>query len=309
MVPLRHLVLFATALISIGSASIIVRLSGASSTACAFWRMILSALLLLAVGRAARPTEVRALRHHVPAAAAAGLSLAAHFILWMDSLFRTTVAVSVSVVVTYPLHLSLLESIIERKPLWRNVLGAAIGLCGVVTLLCGHALDGVDAIGVAESLAASFFAAAYLYVGRLARREADVYSYAGLTYLFGAGGAALYSVVIGDDPLVYLPRSWHWFLLLAFVPMIGGHTVMNYLLRFYRSSTVAAIALGEPVVASLLAGLALGESLTRLQAISMAAVLAGLALVLTGASSEGPIPQDKPSREGARGVAQPRSRA
>ncbi|MEM4848896.1 MAG: EamA family transporter, partial [Ignisphaera sp.] len=80
---------------------------------------------------------------------------------------------------------------------------------------------------------------------------------------------------------VYLPKSWLWFLLLAIVPMLGGHTIMNYLLKFYRSSSVTSIALAEPVIASILAVLVFGEVVEVFHIVCLAIILIGIAISLT----------------------------
>jgi drug/metabolite transporter (DMT)-like permease len=67
--------------------------------------------------------------------------------------------------------------------------------------------------------------------------------------------------------------------------MVGGHTVMNYLLRFYKSSTVTSIALAEPVVASILAAAILRERIGFIEVTALAMAIAGVALVIK--SSEG----------------------
>lgn len=82
------------------------------------------------------------------------------------------------------------------------------------------------------------------------------------------------------------------FLLIASIPMMMGHTVFNYLLGRYRAVTIAASTLGEPVGATLLAMLILGEvpmgTVTLgaqdvalpLQAVGVAVTLLGLFVVI-----------------------------
>ena len=71
---------------------------------------------------------------------------------------------------------------------------------------------------------------------------------------------------------------------------MAGHTVFNYLLGKYRAITVATSVLGEPVGATLLAALLLGETpagyvetpvgALPLQAVGIAATLVGILLVV-----------------------------
>jgi drug/metabolite transporter (DMT)-like permease len=62
--------------------------------------------------------------------------------------------------------------------------------------------------------------------------------------------------------------------------MIGGHTLINYLLRYVKTSVATSIALGEPVGASLLAYLLLQQQIDWLQALVMTLVLSSIALTI-----------------------------
>ena len=283
-----HFVLFVVAMLSIGSASILVRLSMASGTACAFWRLAISSVFLLIVGlrnrEQRRPAVVSGVCRRGKALhlTLAGGSLAAHFILWMDSLFRVPVAVSVTLVVVYPIYLALVELFQEKKlHLVAILTGLVVGFTGVV-LLFREALISkkLDVVGVLESAVAAILAAVYFYVGKVLRQSMDLRSYALAVYSKASLVVLVYSLIVGDNVFSYLPRSWHWFVLLALIPMLGGHTVMNYLLKFYRSATVTSIALAEPIIATVLAAAILNEKIEPIHMLSMALVLSGVAITI-----------------------------
>jgi drug/metabolite transporter (DMT)-like permease len=280
-----HALLFVIAATSIGLASILVRLSEASATACAFWRLFIASAVLFTI--TALRNDFAELRRGYIYTIASGIALAAHFILWMDSLFRVSVAVSTTIVVIYPAHLMFAE-VLQGE---RIRFGAAIGLLlafSSVALLFSKSLAlgyAGSAIGVAESFLASVCAAIYFYIGRISRRNMSTSGYASMTYLVAAITTLIYSLAIGDNVFSYLSRSWHWFLALALVPMIGGHTVMNYLLRFYSASTVTSIALTEPITASILASLLLGESIGIIEVIALAMSVTGVYIVLKSGSA------------------------
>ncbi|RLG73682.1 MAG: EamA/RhaT family transporter, partial [Thermoprotei archaeon] len=90
-----------------------------------------------------------------------------------------------------------------------------------------------------------------------------------------------YSFLIGENILQHSFNTYIYFILLALIPMIGGHTVMNYLLKYLKTSIVTSIALGEPVGASILAYYILGQEVDLLKASAMALVLFSLFLVIT----------------------------
>ncbi|MEL9940746.1 MAG: DMT family transporter [Ignisphaera sp.] len=276
-----HAILFVVAATSIGSASILVRLSNASPIACAFWRLAIAATILALV-----PTGEKVLwsmpRKHFINTLIAGFALAAHFVLWMDSLFRVSVAVSTTIVVLYPVHLAIIEFAKGEKPTHLEVMGIATSFLSVVLLAAyaQHSPVKDSFIGVAESFAASIAAAIYFYMGRASRRYMGIKEYSVATYASASIATLVYSFIAKDNVLAYLQKSWAWLLALAVVPMIGGHTTMNHLLKFYRSSTVTSIALAEPAIATTLATIILKESLEPIYIVSLALATAGTAIVI-----------------------------
>ncbi|MEM0026485.1 MAG: DMT family transporter [Ignisphaera sp.] len=276
-----HVALFVVASISIGSASILVRLSNASPIACAFWRLVIAAIVLALI-----PTSEKMPRpiphKHFLNTFIAGFALASHFALWMDSLFRVSVAVSTTIVVLYPVHLAIIEFLKGEKPTHLEVIGIATSFLSVVLLAAytQHSPAKNSLVGVVESFAASIAAAVYFYIGRVSRKYMGIREYSVATYATASIIALTYSFIAKDDVLSYLQRSWVWLLALAIIPMIGGHTTMNYLLKFYKSSTVTSIALAEPAIATTLATIILKEPLEPIYVISLALATAGTATVL-----------------------------
>ncbi|MEM0501215.1 MAG: DMT family transporter [Ignisphaera sp.] len=279
--------LFTVAMVSIGSASILVRLSGASAISCAFWRLLLSIPLLfvMSIANGVKPLYTPSfLRYFIPS----GVALALHFILWMDSLFRIPIAISTTIVVTYPIHLLLLEGIISREiPRGREIVGVTIAFVGIAIFFSDAYTNAeIDVIGILESFMASILAALYFQIGRIARKFLNVYSYTIPTYFFGALTVAIYNYIfVRDDMLHQFLSSWIWLLLLAVIPMIGGHTVMNYLLRYFKSSIVTSIALAEPIIATVLAIPLLAEVPSPNQIIALIVTLSGVVTAITSSQT------------------------
>jgi drug/metabolite transporter (DMT)-like permease len=106
------------------------------------------------------------------------------------------------------------------------------------------------------------------------------------------------SATPSDAAGTWLARHFgHWapfvvFVLLAAVPMLGGHTVSNWVLKHLPAHTIATWILLEPVGAALLAWPLLGE-------VPSAPTFAGGALVLLGAfltiPRRGPVVATEPA--------------
>lgn len=281
---LLHVLLFIVAMVSIGSASIFVRLSLASGIACAFWRLSISSaliLIIISVNRRGLPKILRDLdKQEILMLIVSGFTLAMHFVLWMESLFRILVAISTTIVIAYPLHLTLIELIIgkERANII-SIAGLVMGFLGIMLLFWEAFVNReLDTLGILESFIASILAAIYFYIGRLARRRIDVYTYSLYVYTVASLVVLCYSFIVKDNVFKYVEKSWIWFLLLALIPMLGGHTVMNYMLKFYRSSVVTSIAFVEPIIASILAAFVLGEVISLRQLVCLAIVLTGVGI-------------------------------
>jgi len=279
--------LLAVALLSISSASIFVRLADAPAAVCAFWRLAFSTVIIGAVSllKGRRPEfSVKSI--------AAGVALAAHFIFWMRSLFLVPVGVSTAVVITYAMYTPVVDALVFReKPSTIQLLGLSVGTLGVVLMYVYPLLltsTRIDPIGVLYSFLGAIAATAYFSLGRALRRMGvGLLSYTLTVYGVAATTALGYIALAGIDPLNYPSRTWLFLVLLAIVPMLGGHTVMNYALRFFKTSAVTSIAIGEPAVASLLAYLVLGESIEPALILFIVLTLVGVLLAIIGERSGG----------------------
>jgi drug/metabolite transporter (DMT)-like permease len=84
------------------------------------------------------------------------------------------------------------------------------------------------------------------------------------------------SLVTGTSLAPYPPREYLLFLAIAVVPMIFGHTVYNWALRYVSAPIVSISLLGEPVGATILALIFLNEAPSTLTLIGGAITLAGI---------------------------------
>ncbi|NPA07002.1 MAG: EamA family transporter [Chloroflexi bacterium] len=219
-----------------------------------------------------------------------GAFLAAHFATWITSLEYTTVASSVVLVTTTPLWVALVGAWLLDESLTPGlVVGLALALVGSVIIGLGdvcawdgglqcHELVGFGARalwGDILALMGAWAAAGYLLIGRALRKRTPLLMYITLTYSVAAV-LLLLTVAVLRLPLIGYPaRTYGWFLALALVPQLMGHSAFNWALRYLPASVVSVSLLGEPVGASLLAYILLHEVPSWL-------TLMGGALVLTG---------------------------
>ena len=166
-----------------------------------------------------------------------------------------------------PLTAALLEWGVDRRrpsvSWWIASLAALSGIAlmaGAKVELGGGRMGNV-ALGVGLAALAGLAYGTYTYVfGKLADRGHTPRAVAG--GVFGAGAPVLLVVlVVTGAPLVASPERVGLVAYLVLGPMVIGYLAFTAALRTLRASTVATIALVEPVIATALAVLIVGEVL------------------------------------------------
>lgn len=270
----------AVAVLAVSTSAILIRLSDAPKGPMAFWRVAFTWLLLAPLAWRSRGEFGRLGRTDAVSAALAGLALSAHFVTWFESVDRTTVAASVTLVTTQPAFVAvgaflLLDEAVDR----RTVAGIAVALAGAALMsfegLVGPAAAPAPLVGNALALAGAVLAALYVLAGRSVRQRVSVVPYVTVVYLVCAAALLAYVLALGDPVVGYPAREWVLFLAMAVGPGVVGHTVINWALAHLESAVVSVSLVGEPVGSTVLALVILGE-------VPGVLTLAGGAVVLGG---------------------------
>jgi drug/metabolite transporter (DMT)-like permease len=163
-------------------------------------------------------------------------------------------------VTLYPIYSLVIEAaVFHKRPRVIQVVGV---LASTILLAMYLGFTGLELnLGVVEALLGGVFAAVYFTSGYYARSKLgeSTTAYALKSYFTAAVFIGLVGVVRGVNLYDYPLSTYVYFVLLATVPMILGHTLMNYLLSRYTASLVTLVSFGEPYGAGLLAYLLLGE--------------------------------------------------
>jgi drug/metabolite transporter (DMT)-like permease len=270
----------AVAVVAVSTSAILIRLSDAPKGPMAFWRVVLTWLLLAPLAYRGRAEFAKLHGHDLLSALLAGLALAAHFAAWFESVDRTTVAASVTLVTTQPAFVAVAAALLLRESLSRKrALGIGVALAGSALMSLEGLLTPGTApeplFGNALALAGAVFAAAYVLAGRSVRQRVTLTPYVTVVYVVCALGLLGYTLVLGDSLVAYPPHEWLLFLGMAIGPGLFGHTVINWALAHVKSSVVSVSLVGEPVGSTLLALLILSE-------VPGPITVGGGAVVLTG---------------------------
>jgi len=277
--PLRLAATLALGICAVSCGSIFARLASAPALAVAAYRCVWGAVLL---APALLSGPIRELRRLSPGEwariALSGAALAFHFALWIASLRYTTVASSVLLVDTTPFFLGLANRWLAGARLRRSFwAGLALAFAGCAVVFRGDLALGSEAVrGNLLALGGALAMAVYLQAGSAARQRLSLVAYVWPVY--AASGAALVAASLAfATPLGGFSRATYLFLfLLGLVPQCVGHTTYNWALRWLQPALVAIVGLAEPVGASLLAWVVLGERLTLEKLAGGAIILGGI---------------------------------
>jgi drug/metabolite transporter (DMT)-like permease len=249
-------------LVAVSTGSILIRLAEAPSLVVGAWRLVLAALLLTPWALPAGRREWRRLdRDDVGRLVLAGVALAIHFVTWVSSLSYTTVASSVILVSTNPIFVGLAGHFLLGEHFSRRtIVAVAIAMVGTVIVSYGDwAFTGRALWGDLLALMGAMGASAYMLFGRAVRRKLSTMAYVWPCYAIAGTILLLLCVLTGRPLLGYDLRTVSFFVLLAVVPQIVGHSSFNWALAHFSPLFVTLALLGEPVGATTLAFLVLGE--------------------------------------------------
>lgn len=273
----RALLLVAVGVLSVGAAAPLIRLAHAPPVTTAFLRTLVGGLLLLGLATALRRALPRG--GDLTRALVCGVVLGVHFALWFASLTMTTVAASTVLVCIQPVFVAVLaRMVLGERTHARGLVGIAVAIsgCAVIALAqqSGTAADPRPTTGNLLALAGAVVIAAYPIVARRVDKRVDTLAFSAVVSLTAAATLACCCVAVGS-PLYHPGANWPALLALALVPTVIGQTALNAALKHLPAAFVSGAILGEPVIATGVAWLALHEA-------PGAQTLGGSALVLVG---------------------------
>lgn len=282
----------ATAVLGVLAKEAFLRGSEPISLLCA--RYLLAAVILGAASLPAmRALPSREDLRRVKPACVIGLILAVGGLAEFEAISRLPVAVVIVIVFVNPVWIAVYLRRVRRQPIGRTRIAALAAVTIGVFLLVGPAFGDYDQLGIASALIASILFAAFL----LALEKAVEEMPAAPAMAFGTASAALILFAIepsglkfefGDDA-----RD-------GFVIGVGVAAAISYwtLAAGARRAPVldvAVLAGTEPLFTAIIASLALDESLSAVQLLGAATVVAG-AVVISAFTPLGVTGPDPPAR-------------
>jgi drug/metabolite transporter (DMT)-like permease len=219
------------------------------------------------------------------------------FVQWLYFVAIERLPVGIALLIQFlgPLFVALFARFVYREHIRRRIWIALVfsitGLAVIVEVWSGLAFS---TVGISAALGAAFALAAYILMAERERKHRDPASLSFYGFLF----AALFWAIV--QPLWQFPwsvlddtvslqgnleeRSAPVWILIGFVVVIGTMITFSLLtgaLRHIPATRAAIVATLEPVIATVVAWLWLGESFGAAQLAGGAVVLAGIVLAQT----------------------------
>ncbi|NLK52787.1 MAG: DMT family transporter [Syntrophomonadaceae bacterium] len=270
---------------AVSFASIFTRLITAPPLIIAFYRLAFTVLLLSpwALSRAGRSELITIRGKDLALALLAGVFLAVHFVVWITSLQYTSIASSTVLVTMQPLFVVTLGFLFLKEKINRiSALGALVALTGSIIVGAGDfRLGGMAFWGDLLAFAGAFFVAVYVLIGRSLRSRFSLFPYVFLVFSSAALSLLLFNLFTRLPLYPYPASDWLWFVALALIPTIFGHTVFNWALRYVQAAVVSVSILGEPVGATFLGYLVFREVPGVFQLVGGLVIISGLFLFVS----------------------------
>ena len=307
--PIPPLLAISFGILAVSTASIFIRFAqvDAPSLVIAAWRLSLAAIILLPLTLFRHRNDLAGLtRREIKLALLSGIFLALHFATWITSLGYTTVASSVVLVSTTPLWVAILSPITVKEPLTRSIMigmgmaligGLVVGLSDSCTwlgtsLACPSLGDFIREkafLGDLLAITGAIMGASYIIIGRQLRSKMSLVSY--IFVVYGMAAAVLIVIMLGagNKPFGYQPLTYLWFLLLALIPQLIGHSTLNWSLRYLTAAYVSITLLGEPIGSTILAYFFLRETPTILKIFGAILILIGIYIASLSEVKSAPI--------------------
>ncbi|MFD1851997.1 DMT family transporter [Oceanobacillus bengalensis] len=262
--------------IAISFSAIFVKWSDSPATISSMYRMWFAALLMIPIVWAKKEEFKKISQRDWYFLLSSGLFLALHFALWFGSLKLTTVASSTIILALQPVVAVTLGFLVyKERTTTQAITTMFIAVIGAIMIGWGDlALSGQAILGDILSFLSVIAVVGYLLIGQNVVKKLSHWIYSFTVFLIAAVALTLYNIVTGVALVGYESSEWGIFLLLAIVPTIS-HVINNWLLNYVNTTTISMSILGEPVGASALALILLGERLSLMQ-------IAGGAIVLVG---------------------------
>lgn len=270
---------------ALSTSAIFVKLADAPATITAFYRMLFATVILLPfllVNKKNRQ-ELRSLsKKQWVLGLLSGVFLAAHYVLWFESLNYTSVASSTVIVTLQPLFSMIGGYFLFKERFSKGaIMGFLVAIAGSIVIgWQDFQISGLALFGDILALIAAGIITAYFFIGQHVRQRLSLIPYSVISYGSSSLLLGVFAIYQHTSFFNYSVQTWWSFIGLAFIATILGQTIFNWLLKWLSTSIISMSILGETIGTCILAYFILDEVISLQQGMGIVLILIGLALFL-----------------------------
>lgn len=279
-----YLVLF-FGVFALSTSAIFVKLADAPAAITAFYRLFFATIMLLPfllINKKDRNELYSLSKKQWGFGLLSGIFLAAHYVLWFESLHYTSVASSTVIVTLQPLFSMVGGYFLFKERFSKGaVLGCLIAIAGSIVIgwqdfqISGQALFGDILAFIAAGIITAYF-----FVGQHVRKKLSLVPYSVISYGSSALFLGMFAFSQKTSFANYSAQTWWSFIGLALIATILGQTIFNWLLKWLSTTVISMSILGETIGTCVLAYFILEEVISLQQGIGIVLILIGLTLFL-----------------------------
>ncbi|HON83444.1 MAG TPA: DMT family transporter [Caldisericia bacterium] len=244
----KYLLIF-IGIVSLSFAAIFIRMSNSEPLAIATFRMGISSIILLPFYFIKKRNLIS--KNDLKFFFLSGLFLALHFYTWITSLRFTSIMSSTVLVTTNPIFVSIFSYFLFKKKIKkRTFLAIILSIIGIILMSYGFSFS-TNLKGNLLALFGALFASLYIISDYYLRKKYDLIDIVFPVYLVSF--LILLSLSFSLNIKLYpLPlREYLLFFLIALIPQVIGHSIINYSLKFFSPIFISLAILGEPLGATI----------------------------------------------------------
>ncbi|MGN4443787.1 DMT family transporter [Bacillus cereus group sp. MYBK79-1] len=270
---------------ALSTSAIFVKLAEAPAAIIAFYRLFFAALILLPFllfSKNNRSELKTVTRRQWVFGFISGLFLAAHYVLWFESLQYTSVASSTVIVTLQPLFSMIGGYFLFKERFTKGaIIGCLIAISGSIVIgwqdfqISGEALYGDILAFIAAGIITAYF-----FISQHVRKDLSLIPYSVISYGSSACFLGLFAYMQNESFIYYSTQTWVCFIGLAFIATILGQTIFNWLLKWMSATVISMSILGETIGTCILAYFILEETISLQQSLGISIIFIGLALFL-----------------------------
>ncbi len=279
-----YLVLF-FGVFALSTSAIFVKLADAPSSITAFYRLFITAMILLPfvwLKKENRKELLSLSKRQWGLGILSGLFLSMHYVLWFESLRFTSVASSTVIVTLQPLFAIVGGYFFFQERFTRGaIMGGIIAIGGSFIIGWGDfQVSEMALFGDLLAFIAAGIITVYFFIGQHLRKKLSVIPYSFIGYVSSSVFLGIYALSRQVSFTNYPLKTWQAFFGLACIATILGQMTFNWLLKWLSTSVISMSILGETIGTCILAYYILDEHISLQQGVGIAVILTGLAIFL-----------------------------